>query len=90
MNSDRYTPDDLTSDHDEDFAAEQKPQPKSAPAKSTRAKKAGAKKTTGIGKVKGQARRSARRTATNRVGKTALCASPSARPIRFDAFTMTW
>tara|TARA_E500000081_G_scaffold16684_1_gene20283 strand:- start:122 stop:274 length:153 start_codon:yes stop_codon:yes gene_type:complete len=29
MNSDRYSPDDLTSDHDEDVAAEQQ-QPKSA------------------------------------------------------------
>lgn len=135
MNSDRYSPDDLTSDHDEDVAAEQQ-QPKSAPekpnpAKPNRAKKkdtdkvtgatrrkksppkksppkktsarvrrtdsdkmadkvtekvtgkaggkakANAATTTKIGSVKGgpvraEEKRPARRTATNRVGKTAL------------------
>jgi hypothetical protein len=51
MNSDRYSPDDLTSDHDEDVAAEQQ-QPKSAPekpnpAKPNRAKKKDTDKVTG-------------------------------------------
>jgi hypothetical protein len=43
MNSDRYSPDDLTSDHDEDVAAEQQ-QPKSAPEKPNPAKPNRAKK----------------------------------------------
>ena len=51
MNSDRYSPDDLTSDHDEAVAAEQQ-QPKSAPekpnpAKPNRAKKKDTDKVTG-------------------------------------------
>ncbi len=52
MSSDRYSPDDLTSDHDEAVAAEQQ-QPNSAPekpndAKPNRAKKKDTDKVTGV------------------------------------------